>query len=337
MTERPYFEPIPVHPEYALNPHILKWWEKKHDALLESEIRKMHWLWVWGIYTKVCDITDTAAINQWRIEDPKCSTYSWYNVLMYFCAARAHKMNYHHLIRKPELITCACCNQRFVEDAIQVSVALHLGINRLDVCMSCIGIKFLQQSGNDDASDEQIKDYLRDLHHALQAVPTQAFGETLSSLTYMSTVERVNVLRVMDSKPTVKRVREVYGSWLNALVQSGVLPNGVRKMPRGIQCLAKDGHVCNSIGEKVIDDFLTSKHIPHEKEPHYPEGQYRADFLINGYFIEYFGLAGDPDYDSKTGLKLELCRKHGIKLIALYSDDLWSSETLEKKIIPANN
>lgn len=61
--------------------------------------------------------------------------------------------------------------------------------------------------------------------------------------------------------------------------------------------------------------------------------KYRADFLVNGVFIEYFGLAGDPDYDERTRIKKEICLRHGLRLIALYPNDLMSSARLGKKLL----
>jgi hypothetical protein len=100
------------------------------------------------------------------------------------------------------------------------------------------------------------------------------------------------------------------------------LEDGTRRTSRGTQCLARDGHVCLSLGEKTIDDFLHAFGIAHEKKQRYPEGDFRADFVANGVFIEYFGLTGDSGYNAKTKLKQELCKKHGIKLISVYPSDL---------------
>jgi len=110
-------------------------------------------------------------------------------------------------------------------------------------------------------------------------------------------------------------VKTLFGSWLKALIEAEVLEDGARRTSRGTQCLAKDGHVCLSLGEKTIDDLLHSHGITHEKEYPYPERDFRADFLVDGVFIEYFGLTGDPDYDAKTRLKQRICKKHEIKLI----------------------
>jgi hypothetical protein len=147
--------------------------------------------------------------------------------------------------------------------------------------------------------------------------------------------ERLNILKLFEKKPTTKRVKELFGSWLNALIQTGVLEDGTRRTSRGIQCIAKDGHVCFSLGEKTIDDFLYIHGITHSKEPRYPEGNFRADFIVNEIFIEYFGLRGNADYDKKTKRKQQLCKKWGITLISIYPKDLISTKKLEKKLCKA--
>jgi hypothetical protein len=148
----------------------------------------------------------------------------------------------------------------------------------------------------------------------------------MADLLEMETEDRVALLRLLQRKPTVKRIKTVFGSWLNALIQAGVLEDGARKTSRGIQSIAKDGHICLSLGEKTIDDFLCAHDIPHEKEPRYPEGNYRGDFRVGNAFIKYFGLAGNPEYDAKTTKKIRLCKKYGIVLGAIYPQDLISQK-----------
>jgi hypothetical protein len=103
-------------------------------------------------------------------------------------------------------------------------------------------------------------------------------------------------------------------------------------MTRGTQCLAKDGHVCLSLAEKTIDDLLSTLGIPHEKEAPYPEGRFRCDFLAGQTYIEYFGLRGNPEYDIKIDQKIALCNRLGLKLLAIYPEDLLQRTTLEKKL-----
>ena len=183
------------------------------------------------------------------------------------------------------------------------------------------------------ASQHTHLNYFQDLADVLQQVPNQNSGEGVDDLKDLNFQERMTLLPILKGKPTIGRVKELFGSWLNALIQAGILEDGTRRTSRGTQCLARDGHVCLSLGEKTIDDFLYSHEIVHEKEPHYPEGNFRADFLVGGTFIEYFGLKGNPEYDAKTKLKQRICKKHGIQLISIYPSDLVSIKKLEGKLL----
>ena len=90
--------------------------------------------------------------------------------------------------------------------------------------------------------------------------------------------------------------------------------------------------MCLSLGEKTIDDYLSTRGILHEKEPTYPEGNYRADFAVKGVFIEHFGLEGNPEYDKRTEEKQRICRKHAVGLISISPKDLVSVAKLENKL-----
>jgi hypothetical protein len=91
--------------------------------------------------------------------------------------------------------------------------------------------------------------------------------------------------------------------------------------------------VCYSFGEKTIDDLLYSLEITHEKEAPYPTGNFRADFRVNGNFIEYFGLIGDPNYDAKIEVKQRICAAHEIRLVSIYPKDLLNISTLRQLIL----
>jgi len=207
------------------------------------------------------------------------------------------------------------------------------GADQLDFCAPCLSDTLFPESGDETLSREDVLTYLQDLVDVLQRVPPQNFGEKVGDLHGLSTEEKIAILQVLKRKPTLSRVKELFGSWFKALVEAGVLEDAAQRTSRGTRCLAKDGHVCLSLGEKTIDDFLYAHGIPHEKEPHYPEGNLRADFIVNGVFVEYFGLKGDPDYDAKTDLKQGICKKYGIRLVSVYPSDLVNSRKLEAKLL----
>lgn len=126
-----------------------------------------------------------------------------------------------------------------------------------------------------------------------------------------------------------------FDSWFQAMAVTGALPDGVQVTARGIRCLARDGHVCLSLDEQTIDNWLTDHGLEHEREPRYPAhkqlnpGALRADFRVGDVWIEYFGMTGNDQYDAKTRQKLKLADELGISLIAIYP---WEINNLERKM-----
>lgn len=331
---QPAYRPYKVEAQYAKNRRILKWWTTQHDQLLEEQISQWQWVWAWRIADEIIKVTPQDTLENWRNSDPLCKTYAWYNILMYFAEARAAYLEITRKIRRPEWKACPLCGHRFVEDSLPMPLIERLGINGLDYCAPCLRDTVLQGTGNDAASAASISKYLRSLAKTIERVPPQNFGEGVSDLHGLTSEERTALLRLLRRKPTVKRVKAVFGSWLHALVQSGVLESSTRRTSRGTHTIAKDGHVCLSLGEKTIDDFLHDRGLVHEKEPRYPEGRFRGDFEVRGAFVEYFGLVGNPEYDARMKEKMRICRKHGIKLISIYPQDLISPNKLEAKLAP---
>ena len=330
--DRPAYGNFQTNPHYCKNRHILKWWTPSHDKLLSKQIKKEQWVWDSDIVDEILAITHPETIEAWKAKDPLCKQYAWRSILMNFAASRAEKLGLTNAIHKPKWKVCPLCNQRFVEDSLPYPLVKRLGINQLDFCAPCLSDTIFY-FGNESLSKQEVLNYLRDLADVLQRVPPQDFGGGMNDIYYLSTQERLAVLKVLKKKPTLNRVKELFGSWLKALIESEVLENGARRTGRGTQCLAKDGHLCLSLGEKTIDDTLYALGIPHEKEPSYPEGNFKADFIANSVFIEYFGLTGDVYYDEKMKQKQRICKKHGIKLIAVYAIDLSSSKQLETKLL----
>lgn len=116
------------------------------------------------------------------------------------------------------------------------------------------------------------------------------------------------------------------------MIEAGILEDGTRRSSMGTQCLAKDGHVCFSLGEKTIDDLLFELNIPHTKEPYYPEGNYRGDFLIGDVIIEYFGLIGNVEYDKKVEIKRQIAKMHNLSMIEIFPKDLIDTRKLIEKL-----
>ena len=212
-------------PQYCENPLILKWWSPIHDQLLSDRISKDQWVWPWTITEKLVEITPSETIEKWVSEDPICAQYAWYNVLMYFAISRAEKLRLTATIRRPAWKVCPLCEQKFVEDSLPMPLIKRLGINQLDFCAPCLKETILDNSGGNMLSKEEIAEYLRRLSGALKHAPSQSFGEGMDDFLVLSTAERLVVLRMLKKKPAKERVKELFGSWRNALVAAGVQRN----------------------------------------------------------------------------------------------------------------
>lgn len=330
-----YADPLPTEESYAKNRHILAWWTEEHDQLLRTAINQEQWIWYWSIADKICAITPKDVIDDWRARDPICNKYAWSNVLMYFAAARAKQLGFLKKVRKPRRRKCASCNKLFEEDSIPPSIVRHLGVDQIDICLPCINSYFDYGKTRYARSESHTKRWIKELAAELNIIPPQSILTDLSVLSALTTEERSKLLQFGSGKPSLESVKAHFGSWLKALIAAEVLEDGRRETSRGTQCIAKDGHVCLSYGEKTIDDFLSSRSVEHEKEPSYPETNYRADFRVGDYFIEYFGMAGDEGYDERAEEKRKIAKVNGIPLVGLYPDDLLSRKKLARKLKPA--
>lgn len=125
-----------------------------------------------------------------------------------------------------------------------------------------------------------------------------------------------------------------FGSWTNTLITAGLTPHRSlnQKMYKRRKCIAKDGHICNSVSELIIDNWLYKHHIDHQKEVSYPKGKFTSDWsLSNNIFVEYFGLARDSRrYDEEIKKKQQICKDSEITLVEIYSKDLFPKNRLEE-------
>ena len=123
-------------------------------------------------------------------------------------------------------------------------------------------------------------------------------------------------------------VKQIYGSWFEGLAHSGCLPDGVLVGPRGYKCLARDGHVCRSLDEQYIDNWLFEHGVAHECEPRYPRHEALnstgliADWKVGDVYIEYFGLVGETAYNAKMVRKQLLAEALGLRLVSILPSNL---------------
>lgn len=133
-----------------------------------------------------------------------------------------------------------------------------------------------------------------------------------------------------DFVPTYGAFIRIFHTWNNAIIEAGFSPNPVLFAKKYI---ANDGHKCDSLAEKIIDDWLTSRHINHIKNARYDKTKFTADFKIGETFIEFFGLHGQlKSYDRLMKNKLRYIHMHKYKLIALHPNDIFPKSKLDQKL-----
>jgi len=123
----------------------------------------------------------------------------------------------------------------------------------------------------------------------------------------------------------------VFGTWNNAIKAAGLAPNPVRFAHKFI---ANDGHKCDSLSEKIIDDWLNARKIEHKINVPYPgNNRFTADFVVGNYWIEFFGLSGEHErYDELKKQKVGVAKDHALDLIEIYPQDLFPEFKLEERL-----
>ena len=220
--------------------------------------------------------------------------------------------------------TCAVCKRRYVW--LKESPKNDYGANvipgkHLHICPKCVE-KAVFWSNDSNSLENDLKRF-KGIADALGAIPDKS-GFIYSQIEDPELA--VTLTQEMQKMRSFQELSKYCGSWFKLLVASGVLPEGSRKMKYGTMVLAKDGHQCFSLAEKQIDDLLYSAGIEHEREPSYPDSNFRADWLLTvgdeKIFIELFGLYGEKGYTKRMTEKLAYADVKGIRVIAFLPKDM---------------
>lgn len=126
-----------------------------------------------------------------------------------------------------------------------------------------------------------------------------------------------------------KNARTLFGTWNKAIEVAGFDVNPVMFAKKYI---ARDGHRCDSLAEKVVDEWFSSKKIPHQRSVAYPSaGRMTCDFVVGKFFIEFFGLEGvHKEYARLVNEKRKLSKKHNLNLIELKPNHLFPRNKLDE-------
>lgn len=140
---------------------------------------------------------------------------------------------------------------------------------------------------------------------------------------------RIPVKRELNALYRVSR--HYFGSWNKAVLAAGYGPNPVMFAKKQV---AQDGHRCDSLAEKIVDDWLSRHNIEHKVHIPYPwYNGMKCDFWVHGTWVEVFGLSGqNKAYDALKKKKLQLIRRYGLKSVRLDLDDVYR-DGLEHKLL----
>lgn len=131
--------------------------------------------------------------------------------------------------------------------------------------------------------------------------------------------------RDMPSEITYRRY---FGSFTKACIACGLVPNA-KTFGKNIGCLSENGDKCDSNAERIITNYMISNSIKYNKEVRYSEYiedsrcfTKTTDWVVDGIFIEYFGMMSIEAYAEKTKLKISILEENNIPYIDLYPKDL---------------
>ena len=160
--------------------------------------------------------------------------------------------------------------------------------------------------------------------------PAEKYTEAMLLEKIKSFYERFGRMPLKREFNMHREYKKRFGSWNAAIRKAGFQPNPELFAHKFI---AHDGHKCDSFTEKIIDDWLYNRKIPHKRHvPYKGVTRMTADFHIKpNIFLEFFGLAGEQKaYDKIIIKKRQLAQAQKMKLLELYPQDIYPVNKLKK-------
>ncbi len=235
-----------------------------------------------------------------------------------------------------ELVSCLICDQYLGPELFE-NASLLLP---KEICAWCL--KLISPNGL--SKKDLVKISLPDKQLQIEAFRLAV--ENFEFRYWRSPLLTTELLRALNlSKTNAKMLKSVapilaclprdlreFGSERHFFTETGLEELLPPDKGRGKKSISRCGHLCFSMGEREICEFLFQRGIEHSREPEYHSlvpavsvsefGFMRGDFLVGDVVIEYSGLSGDAVYDAKMLRKMELCQKYGISLIVVQPADL---------------
>ena len=252
-----------------------------------------------------------------------------------------------------DLRKCTICFEEFPP---QGSFRLAFAGAPLDYCSSCVGVfeglghqdlLARMRNGERGLDSETVRNVfvsgVKVFFSRFGYIPTtklqkwKLFSRELRSLN--TPAERVELFKLLAVTPDDFLGKSLFGSAAEYLDAAGLFEGRIG-VQGGYRSIASDRHVCLSMGERTICEYLASNGAPHSKEPFYPKdqdlnpnGKFRADFQVGNWFVEYAGRMSVVDYAERMKAKKRLAKTYGIQLLILEPKDLLDLEKKFSKVL----
>jgi hypothetical protein len=307
---------VSLDPQYRCLPSVNRmprrservpaWWSEDQDKALLDVLA--NYLGCWSLYAEE-HLRPT-------ISTENVATVKHYRDLERIALLRLSSPQMRRWVPNDYQSVCAICGRRFWVSSLPPTWFRRLGQSSRSFCPPCLSARLFPDPRN--TTPRVAVQYVADLAKLIGTVPTSDFGSQFSDYGPYPLATVREVIRRQPLRPSQRTIKKC-GGWESLLGRAMLLPH---RRARGYTVVGSDGHVCDSLGEQAICNFLTSHGVRHTREPRYPGRTWIADFGVGNVFIEYFGLAGQPGYDSKTRAKLKYAQSTALDLIAIYPADL---------------
>jgi hypothetical protein len=234
-----------------------------------------------------------------------------------------------------EEVECNICSRKFLPQSqnewvglvppVYCGFCLEMGFSASTEFFREIGFSKEQQKSNYIEGVRIYTDYfgfIPNVKNKKRTVLTQFF------LSGIDADELSFAVKVSSLLPWHETAKKLFGSWAHLLEGADLLSNRQRGRG-GHQSISTDGHLCLSLGERAICEYLTKNGCAHEKEPMYPfhevlnpNNLLRGDFLVNGVIIEFAGMMSNPNYASRMKTKQTLAKTMKLKWLKLEASSL---------------
>jgi hypothetical protein len=184
-------------------------------------VEEYQWAWRGALILRLEALIPETVLRAWRDADPLCHEWSWYNALDTFAAARAKQLGLRP--RPPKRTVCSCCSREFLESQLPHTSIARVGVNGINVCDRCLA-EALYAKGSLAATPEAVIAVLQTLSSALQRPPKGSDLNGRLDLKGLSGDARATVVQALRIKPTVARVKDLFGSWDAAVAHAAGAP-----------------------------------------------------------------------------------------------------------------